>query len=108
MIRAFVVLALAAAMCTPASTKPDPSPPDIFVPDPPTPNSDAGNVAGSSGNNLCPSARQHMVEYGCPPAENFFGEWEVACAGKANGQAIAACIIAKGVCEDMRLCEESP
>jgi len=105
MIRALVALALAATMCTPASTKPGPSsPPDVFVPDPPA---DAGSVVdGSPG--LCPSARQHMVEYGCPPAESFFGEWENVCAAKSNGQTIAACIIAKGVCQDMRVCEESP
>jgi len=101
MIRVLVALALTVTMCTPASTNPAPTPPpDAFVPE-----ADAGPV-GAPG--LCPSARQHMVEYGCPPAESFFGEWENVCAGKANGQAIARCIVAKGVCQDMRVCEESP
>ncbi len=108
MIRALVVLALAVTMCTPSSTKSGPSVPDVFVPDPPAPTSGAGNTPGDGGINLCPSARQHYVELGCPPAESFFGEWEVVCSGKANGQTISACIIANDVCSEARACEENP
>lgn len=108
MIRSLVVLALTAGMCTPASTKPGAPPPYVLVSEPPAPTADAGDNVGDGAINLCPSARQRMVEYGCPPAESFFGEWELACVVKANGQTISICILSKGVCEDMRQCEERP
>jgi len=91
-------------MCTPASTKSGtPPPPDVFVP--PVTTSDAGRAdAGPPG--LCPDARQHLVEMGCPPAESYFGEWETTCAGKSDGQEIAKCILAKNVCNEAHACEE--
>jgi hypothetical protein len=106
MIRALVVLALAATMCTPASTKPGTSPPDVFVPDPPAPTSDAGHSVDAGPPGLCPDARQHLVEMGCPPAESYFGEWETTCAAKSDGQAISKCILGKDVCSDAHNCEE--